>query len=395
MKSARHYLIPLLIACATATVVSVHPAAARQADSPYLLRNPEFIRAAQTAIDSVYNFNYAASVDVLRPWMEQHPDHPAWTMLEALPVWWNILSDLENESHDDAFIALMKEADRKADQVLRRDRRHLDALVIKAMANGFLGRMYSNRSKWYSSISHARISMNLMFNIEQIYPDIADLQFGLGLYYYYAAYLTEEYRLVRAISWMIPGGDKEEGLRRLTDASQNSAFVVPEAFYFLGHINLNYERDFNTAERYFLKLVERYPNNPFFKRLMMRTWYRNRNYQRALTMAVSLIDEFEAQNDAVILEEAYTVAGMVHFRRGEGIQAEGYFSKALGLADRFDNPGKREMQVSSRYHLARLYQRSGRTELAKEEYRNIIRHRPDSPYLSASREHLRELESNR
>lgn len=115
------------------------------AQTAVLIEDENFKVDAQEAIDSLYNQNQEGARLILEPWMEAHPDHPLWILWDGMELWWTVLSDLYNTEHDDEFFNVMKQADYEASKLLRKHRDHPDALIIRAIANGYTARHYSNR----------------------------------------------------------------------------------------------------------------------------------------------------------------------------------------------------------------------------------------------------------
>ncbi|MCA1803174.1 MAG: hypothetical protein LC662_12010 [Rhodothermaceae bacterium] len=366
-------------------------ASTRQAD-PYLLRDPDFVAAAQSAVDMVYNLEFTGARRLMAPWKQAHPDHPVWPFWEALELWWTILPDLENTSTDELFINKLREADFRSDRLLNRDRRHVDALVIKALANGFLARLYSNRESWYQSLSHARVSLNVLFRLEQLEPDLPDLQFGMGTYNYFAAYLAEEYPLVKPLAWMLPGGDREDGLNRLRMAADSSAFVIPESTYFLGHINLNYEQQYDLALHYLQTLTDRYPANGFFRRLRMRAYVNVGDLNRAAILIDSTLSDPDFSTDLPLQEEMNAVRARIAYMHLQNDLALEKSEKALSYSARLArNPNERRFGAMATWYSARAHLRSGHTDEGKRYLRELNSRRNHSFYAGRARELLREL----
>jgi len=358
--------------------------------SGHLIEDERFIEDVQKAIDLVYNQQFEASLEILNPWFETGKAEPIRVFWNGLPIWWDILADLESEEFDEEFITLMELADREGDMVLRRDRRNLDAMVIKALANGFLARLHANRSGWYKSLSHGRQAISLLFAIEKLYPDVPDVQFGLGLYNYFTAHLNDEYRLVRAVSWMVPSGDKTEGLERLTVAAEQSAFMRPEATYFLGHIYLHYEQETELAERYLTGLITDYPQNAFFSRLMLRTFYQQREYGNAMMLNDSLIERFEPLGHAPTMEELLTMRGMLHYRDRNYDRAEEFFARVMALRPELQKGEARHQQMLTRYHLGLIYMRTGREAESRSMFRSVRDADKNSPLSDRAKRMLRD-----
>ncbi|MFW6347594.1 MAG: tetratricopeptide repeat protein, partial [Cyclonatronaceae bacterium] len=268
---------------------------------------------------------------------------------------------------------------------LRKNRRHYDALVLKSLSNAFLARMHANRESWYRAFRHGRVAFNILQNTVQIYPEIsADAAFGFGLYSYFTAYIKDEYSLVKAVSWMLPAGDRALGLERLQEAAENGVFVKPEAAYFLGHINLHYEKAPDRAETYLTELQENHPRNSFFNRLLLRTYFQQNRQAEATRLNEELLQRYEARaetlsteqassslteqarRNAVLatLEELYTIRGQLFYQEFNYDEAILAFQEVLSLQPQLTGGAARRHQRIAAYKLGRSYVRQSNKEAA-------------------------------
>lgn len=380
--------LPVNTAGAAMPAVSDLAGAAETESSRFLLLQEAFITDVQQATRLLYNQQFEESAALLQTWFEAEQARPVALLWDALPLWWEILSDLEDERLDAAFTEKMELTIVAADLILRRDRHHLDALTVKTIAHGFLARLHANRGSWYRSLVHGRQALNLLNGIEQLYPSLPDIQFGKGLYSYFTAFFNEQYRLVRVISWMMPSGNIEEGLGLLKRAAEESAFMMPEAVYFLAHIYLHYERQPETAALYLSRLMDDYPQNLFFNRMLLRSYYQQNRFHEALTFSGELLTRSDTQANNAALEEIYTLRGLIFYRRGRLDQAEAYFLKTLALAPQLAQGDVRVQQLRARYQLGRLYERLGRSAEAERQFRHILSLNTDSPVKQQARRHL-------
>lgn len=384
----------ILIAGYTGTAAALTPepeGLPQSEESDYWLQDEAFVEAAREAIQLMYNQESEASRRVLSPWLEEHPEHPIAHFWDGLELWWYMLADLENETFDATFARYMEAANQAADRMLRQERRHFDALVLKALSNAFLARMHANRENWYNAFQHGRLAFNLLQNISRYYPDAdADAAFGFGLYSYFTAYLQDEYRVVRAISWMIPDGDRQLGLQRLEQAAQQGVFVKPEATYFLGHIYLHYEKNPARAERYLLQLQQEHPRNSFFNRLLLRTYFRQERMAEASVLNDALLQQYESQLETIqaqditnapipekarhnallsTLEELYSIRGRLHYQQFSYDEAISAFEKAHALQSRLAGGVERRHQRIAAYQIGRSYVRKGNPEAAEPYFK--------------------------
>src|SRR5699024_396395 len=116
----------------------------------------------------------------------------------------------------------------------------------------------------------------------KVQPDLPDLKLAEGLKLYYSAYLPEAYPIVRTVSWFLPEGNKQKGLKLIGEAAEKSISASAEAVYFLGNINYNYEENYAKAIGSFEKLHSKYPNNNYYARILVKAYYRQNRYSKAL-----------------------------------------------------------------------------------------------------------------
>lgn len=341
---------------------------------PELINDEEFRPVAQAAVDSVYNFNFAAADELLKPWIEKHPDHPLWLLIDAMQMWWQVLSDLEDTSHDEEFFYRMKKTDFEASRLLRNNSKHADGLIIKAISNGYVARQYANRDEWLNSISSARKALSAHEYLLELQPGLTDLKLAEGLKLYYLAYLPEAYPVVKTVSWALPEGDKEKGLDYLKDASRNAVFARAEATYFLGNINYNYQDDYDRAATYFEELYRNYPHNNYYARMYVGSLYKMGRYDTALAVIDSTLKRWEKKelpHGEVLSEELLTWKGRILNRNGQTSEAIEAFEGAFQSGESLPNTEHRSFYVASGYYLGKLYHdRSSFSEARK--YLSIV-----------------------
>ncbi|MEX2656848.1 MAG: hypothetical protein WD272_04975 [Balneolales bacterium] len=356
-----------------------------------MLMQEDFIRDAKNAIDLHYNRQYDASLSELSFWRNIYPGHPLWMLLESLEAWWPVLTDLENTSHDDAFLDVSLKLIDYCDELLFEDEENLDARIIRSVASGQVARFYSNRYRWYRSFRHARRAMNDFFRVEETHPHIPDIHFGIGMHRYFSAYLVEEYTLARTLQWMIPDGDREEGLSRLKQAASNSIFMEPEATFFLGHIYLHFEKKPDLALDYLRDLYHKYPNNTFYRRLYIRSLYQLDHHEEALVLideSLSYHDDQRQHEVTVMKEELYSIRGKIYYRDQQFEMAKVDFAESVKISDTLLPFGDRSVLISSLFHLGELSLRDDHREDARYFFGRAATSESNHPMVSESNDKL-------
>ena len=341
------------------------------AQTPILIQDEEFVVDARVAIDSLYNRNPEAAKKILQPWISAYPEHPLWPLWDAMELWWFVLNDLADDQYDEEFFNRMKRADYEAGRLLNREPDHPDALIVRAVANGYAARQNANRGNWITSINIGRRAYQAYSRLMEVVPNLPDNYFALGMMRYYSAHVIEKYPVARVGSRFLPDGDKEEGVQFLTNAYYDGVFARPEAAYFLGFILLNYEDEEDEAAKIFRTMSEIYPRNSYYHRLYVRSLMQMRDYELAEVEIQNALQEWDAHGggvNTILHEELYYWKGRIFFYRGNLSKAEDFFMTAYEIGLYLPNTKDRQFHAVSAYYLARVYERLNNHEKASKYY---------------------------
>lgn len=364
------------------------------AQTKVLIDDMEFRIDAQAAIDSLYNRNIAGTYAVLEPWKKKYPEHPIWSLWEGMELWWTVLEDLADKSKDEEFFHVMRKTDHLAGELLRKESDHPDALIIRTVANGYVARHNANREQWITSVNIGRRAYQAHQRLLDVYPDLPDNDFAEGLKLYYSAYMKDTFPFVRTISWFLPDGSRTEGLESLRMASLNGVFARPEAAYFLAYILLNYEDRPQESQIHFRNLVNKYPNNGYFRRLNVRTLFQMKQYQSVVLNvddALSHWNEHQLPNDDVMKEELLYWQGRAFYSNGRYPQALANFTRVLDIGENLSDSDNRQFQALSAYYAGRVSERLNKNEDAKTYYQIAARQSVHEEAKSRARDRLRNL----
>lgn len=239
-----------------ASPLSLAPGTEKIVADIYSGRNDEAIREAQEL-------------------QEESPGHPLGYILEAEALWWKIWCSSaeykygmtmarrrEKTAADQHYLELSSKAETLAETSLK-NHESAEMYFYAGMGEALQARLYGLR--WESRITarlgvHARENFTRALTLD---PGLADAEMGLGLYNYYVDTLSTMARVLRFVTG-IPGGSKEEGIRRLHRAIQEGQLTPAVARFYLA-INLhNYDQKYEEALRVVTPLVEKYPENALF-----------------------------------------------------------------------------------------------------------------------------------
>lgn len=270
-------------------------------------------------------------------------------VLRATAVWWRIQLDPENRSLDDEFTASVEQAIASCDRWTDRAPRDAEAWF-------YLGASYAARVQWRvlrnERISAARDGKRIRDALQQaieLDPALDDAYFGRGMYKYYADVAPAALRFLRMLL-LLPGGDREGGLREMLRARTSGRLLQGEADYQLHVIYLWYERRTDRALQLLRSLHEHYPGNPLF-----------------LSQIADIQDRYE-HDVAASLDTWRTLLAAAREQR----------VNASGLA-------ATQARLGIARHLDTLHQ----TDHAIEQLMEVIAGRPAAPYSALALAHLR------
>jgi tetratricopeptide (TPR) repeat protein len=186
--------------------------------------------------------------------------------LEALSLWWQIQLDPESRTLDPAFLSKTNAAIAEAERLTVADPERAEAWF-------YLGASYGVRAQWrvlrVERVAAARDGKQIKASLERalaLDPGMHDAEFGIGMYRYYADVAPAFLRFLRWL-FLLPGGNRVEGLQQLERAARQGQLVRGEAQYQIHVLYLWYEEKWREALVLVLDLQARYPHNPHFRQI--------------------------------------------------------------------------------------------------------------------------------
>jgi len=255
----------LLLLCCAASFCA--PARADQ-----LQLDPQVIAAA----DHIYSGDFEGGRAAALRLQEEQPEHPIGYLLEAEALWWKIwCTSAEFKygmtyprhraklSADRHYFELAAKATTLAEKKIA-EHDSAEMQFYAGMGDALTSRLYGLRGEGRNTARAGVRAREHLLRAKAMNADLADADFGLGLYNYYIDTLSAAARVLRFFMG-IPGGNKKEGIRQLQHAIEEGVLVPPEARFYLA-INLhNYDQQYNRALEIISPLAEKYPSNALFQ----------------------------------------------------------------------------------------------------------------------------------
>jgi tetratricopeptide (TPR) repeat protein len=184
-------------------------------------------------------------------------------VMDVVSRWWQLQADPLDRQGDADF-------ERRVNAAIAETEAWAAAEPSNAEAWFYVGAAYSSRVQWRvlrgQRLAAARDGKRIKDALERavaLDSTLQDAWFGIGLYHYYAGVAPAVARIFRWLL-LLPGGDREAGLREMRRARDGAVLLRDEADYQLQIIYVWYEKKPEEALAIVKRLQARHPHNPVF-----------------------------------------------------------------------------------------------------------------------------------
>jgi tetratricopeptide (TPR) repeat protein len=387
-------LFLLLALCAGAGAYSDDGAVRRD----YLLIADMKVQIEATqALNDMYNFKFADAARQFRWLRQKYPEHPLPYFLMGLNEWWQVMPNLDDESHDQRFEAYMDSTIIRAERLFRLDSSRVEGAFFLSAAHGFKGRLYSERKKWLKAASSANKALNYLENCrgkEELSPE---LMFGDALFNYFSVWIPENYPQLKPFLIWFSRGDKQVGLEQLRTVAHNAFYTRTEAQYWLMRILFVEENDPQAALHESEYLHTTFPDNAYFHRYYARMLYSTGRLVKAKMISESLLAKLDsgmAGYEATSGRYASFFLGQIWESNMDYDKAYIYYKKALLY-------GEESKATDSGYYLyslmglARIANNTDRKDEAREYLKQVRKNSNRShPANKQARDYIKSLKDD-
>jgi hypothetical protein len=185
-------------------------------------------------------------------------------------------------------------------------------------------------------------------------PTMADAHFGIGVYHYYADVAPAAAKMFRWLL-LLPGGNREQGLREMLEARDHGELLRGEADYQLHQVFVWFEQRPDDAVRLLEHLSAQYPNNPLFR-------------QRIAEVRSEYFHDHAASADAWRALLARAMAGAIYSPRTTAMRARMGLATELAAMNQLDESIE-QLQIVIAMHPTEL---PGIADRAERQRRDVI-----------------------
>lgn len=231
---------------------------------------------AEATLGKIYSFDLEGAINDAKRLQNDRPDHPLGFLLEAEARWWKIwclaaefkygMTDARHRQKlpaDQRYLDLAASALTIAENHLK-EHDTAEMHFYAGLAGAFSARLYGLRGENRATARAGVKAREHFLHAVQLDPQMADADFGLGLYNYYVDTLSTMVKIV-GFFMGIPGGNKQEGVRQLEHAIADGVLTPDTARFYLALDLHRYDQQYERALTLLAPLLDRYPANPLFQ----------------------------------------------------------------------------------------------------------------------------------
>ena len=246
---------------------------------PFLATRAEQLtlpRETPAILEKIYSFDLEGAEEAARQMQKEQPDNPLGYLLESDALWWRFwctaaefkygMSDARHRGKlpaDQHYLELAAAASSLASAKLKRGE-SAEMQFYAGMADAAAARMYALRGENRNAARFGVRARDHFLRAKTLDANLADADFGLGLYDYYVDTLGAIAKILRFFMG-IPGGSKQEGVRLLEQAIADGVLTPSIARFYLAMNLHRYDQQYERALSILSPLAEKYPSNPLFQ----------------------------------------------------------------------------------------------------------------------------------
>lgn len=296
------------------------------------LDSPDLLEQVEICLQHTYGFSFGEARSIQSALSSSTPGHPAPLFLKALIVYWENFPLIFSKEASRHFISLMDSTIELAKEYSANHQTSTEGVFFDLFGRAFKAMYWTDNGKsgkvipdLGSMYRHTKKGFDLQEQFVEFY-------FSTGLYnYYIEAYPTAHPAFKPLVAFM-QKGDRKLGLKQLNYAINHSVFLKVESLLFMSLIQLNYEKDLNSAAIYAERLVREYPGNIYYQGHLINILLHQHRHNRVKELLSATAHQEDNYSEMI---RTLAAAFMAEKESGHESQAMTGYMKIIELAETF------------------------------------------------------------
>jgi len=332
-----------------------------------ILDDKPTMEVVQRGIDHIYNYEFAEADALRRKVQVRYPGHPVTHFMAAFQMYWQYLPIKDNKTKVSEYIRNLNNCLAAVEKQYGKNSEHPEAIFFRLAARGYLALMYNYQDERLKAAGEGQKAYSNLTEALKLTEQNSEFLFVTGTYNYYVEAYPEDHAIVRPLMIFFKDGNKNLGLKQLNLATKRAVITKVEAAYFLTQTYLDHESRPDLAAKYTDQLVSAYPKNPIFRMIHVQSLLLAGRYAEA----ESELPELKKQNNGFFpITWRYFDGYLQEKKYHNDTTAQNYYLAALKTP--YDAQYTKEYHAMSYAGLARIADRSGNKQKAKEHYKKCL-----------------------
>lgn len=323
--------------------------------SGQILEDSASLEKLKSCVAHIYNFEFDKARETARQLIISCPGHPVNHFLNGMIIYWENYPLRPGSQEQKEFVRSMNDCIRICEERKITDN-YPEILLSNLGARGMLLQFYADNNLSDDVFPIAKTTYRLIrqsFDYTSFYDDF---YFFTGLYNYYREAYPEARPVYKVVALFFPKGDKPKGLIEMRRAARTSIMLKAESAYFLSHIYIHFEANFQMAYAYTRYLNEMYPGNLQYLASNIKNLLLLKKYDEAETVLTS---STAREKNLFYAAQADIFKGIIQEKKyRDPARAKQFYNKGLSKISMFGYYGN-EYAAYANFGLSRLAELEG------------------------------------
>ncbi len=367
VKCKRNYLCPMRRLLIALLWISISWTVASSQAS--YLGHPDLLEKVERCLQHTYGFSFEEARIIQAELSSSTPDHPAPLFLEALIVYWENFPLAPSTEASIRFISLMDQCMELSKELRKDSLTYTEGVFFDLFGRAFKAMFWADNGKSGKVIPDLGNMYRYTKKGFHLKEEFVEFYFSTGLYNYYIEAYPEAHPAYKPLVAFMHKGDRELGLKQLNHAISSAVFLKVEAILFMSLIQLNYEKDLNSAAIYAERLVKDYPENILYWGHLINILLHQHRYENVR----NLLEPSTTQEGSYsLMIRTFAAAFLAEKESGDKNQARSGYMETMELAETF-GPFADIYGAMAYMGLSRLHEKEGLHQEAEEFKRKASR----------------------
>lgn len=356
----KQLLFSLIISCISITLAF--------SQVSYLDRS-DLLDKVEICLEHTYGFSFEEARIMQAELYASAPGHPAPDFLEALIVYWENFPLTPDKEASSRFIDLMDRSISLSKELREHENTYTEGVFFDLFGRAFKAMFWADNGKSGKVLP----DLGSMYRYTKLGFDLKDqfveFYFSTGLYNYYIEAYPEAHPAYKPLLSFMHKGDRKLGLQQLNYAINHAVFLKVEAILFMSLIQLNYEKDLNTAAIYAERLIRDYPDNIYYQGHLINILLHQHRYGKVRELLQKTADQKDGYSEMIrTLAEAF----LADQESNQMNQARSGYLETIEMAEVY-GPIADIYKAMGYMGLSRLYRKQGLTNESESYARKASR----------------------